>query len=138
MARERRIEQEARALNARLRAEREAKAREEAQKRAARAASERDDRAAQWAKAAGASGNDVQVFAKIVSAGGGEERHLLPGIGASNSIAEVKEAIAMATGVPVEKQTLVLNGAVLSNNQAALVDSLTGFSSEVSILVLAR
>ena len=56
----------------------------------------------------------------------------------SNSIAEVKEAIAMATGVPVEKQTLVLNGAVLSNNQAALVDSLTGFSSEVSILVLAR
>ena len=140
-ARERQLEAEARALAAKRIREREEAARVATLKAAARAAEDRRERADIWAKqSTAASAADVRVYAKVVGGGGGgnDTRHLLS-VKISDTVTAARAAVSEASGIAQERVTLVLNGAILNDPQAALVDAMgASFSDEVTLLVLAR
>mmetsp|Transcript_5295 Transcript_5295/g.10801 ORF Transcript_5295/g.10801 Transcript_5295/m.10801 type:complete len:302 (-) Transcript_5295:304-1209(-) len=90
----------------------------------------RDERAQKFENEAGV----LAVYAKRVE-DGDKRVHLSP-IGAASSVGDVRVAIQEAMDIPVKKQTLVVNGQILKNDAAALVDFLRPKTTEVCIMVL--
>ncbi|KAK3245498.1 hypothetical protein CYMTET_44933 [Cymbomonas tetramitiformis] len=80
---------------------------------------------------------DIKVYAKLAD-GDADKRVLLEGISAASSVLQVKEAVQRHTNVHISDQTLVVNGNVLRNDVACLVDFLKTAVSEICVILMRR
>ncbi|KAK3270749.1 hypothetical protein CYMTET_20866, partial [Cymbomonas tetramitiformis] len=80
---------------------------------------------------------DIKVYAKLAD-GDADKRVLLEGISAASSVLQVKEAVQRHTNVHISDQTLAVNGNVLRNDVACLVDFLKTAVSEICVIVMRR
>lgn len=108
----------------------EADAAEMARRKEEAGARAREERAAAFP-------GDMKVYAKLAD-GDADKRVLLEGISAVSSVLRVKEAVQTHTNVHISDQTLVVNGNVLRNDTACLVDFLKTPLSEICVIVMRR
>lgn len=103
---------------------------EQLERRSEALATGRTERAQQFEKDTG----PLAVYAKRVEAD--DKRVHLSSLGAGSSVGDVRAAVQVVMSIPTNKQTLVVNGQVLKDDNAALVDFLRPKTLEVCIMVL--